>query len=147
MATLTLWFSGLWNRFADWMLKNLELRASEALEHCKQNLMGHSDRILEDLESCRQWRSISWGSRGKLTLQANGKWTIRLLNPIKFWQRIWLCSENLSEAKLKNNRLYIGLRHHGLFSVYFGLSTGSVLGQLTFEQSCWWDDIGVDSHN
>lgn len=52
----------------------------------------------------------------------------------------------MSEAKLKNNGLYIGLRRHGLFSVYFGLSTGGVLGQLTFEQSCWRDDIGVDSH-
>lgn len=47
VANLTIWFSGLWNRFAERMWKILGLWAREALEHCKQSLVGHSGGISE----------------------------------------------------------------------------------------------------
>ena len=84
------------------MLKNLELRGSEVLEHCKQNLTGHPPRNLED----------SYGSNMDSEDPAQVATILAIgleIVPVMFWQRIQqLCSFVLRmclKAKLKNNEL------------------------------------------
>lgn len=84
------------------MWKSLKVRAKEACEHCKQRVMDHSSRKLEDLEcpeKCRQCEILE-------NKESFGNLELEVILAI-FWKRtrLPLCPENLSETEFKALKL------------------------------------------